>query len=122
MREQVARRDGDLTGKFSMVEYEPAAWNALTGDVLVDVGAETSNAIYIGGRPLMQNAVVIVGENPPTGTQFQAWNPKVNLSWRIIDINRVSGIEVTIRFLKFTDGPDAAGLFRDFLLSTFQAP
>ena len=117
LRDQVARKDGDMTGRFVMVEYEPAAWAALTGDAEVAVAGGTS--IFIGGRPLLQNAVLFIGQSPVTDTEFHHYNPKSNMSFRIVDTDRFQTIEVTVRFLKFTDGADPAALSRDIRLFMF---
>ena len=119
LRAQVAKKDGELTGKYTMVEYDPNSWSVFTGDATSSIGAGTNNRVYVGSRPLLQKAALFVGENAATGTEFQHYSPKVNLTWKIVDINDFSGIEVTVHFLKFNDGGDAANLARDFVLTTF---
>jgi hypothetical protein len=110
---QVATKDGDVTAEFTMVEYLPAAFEALTGDVTVGAG------VFVGGRPLLQRAVLFVGQNAATGSEFHHYNPKSNLRFVQADVNRFQGIKVTCTFLKFKDAGDVTGLLRDYKLNYY---
>ena len=114
LRGEVPRKDGEGTAKWTMVEYEPAAWAALTGDVMVDVGLGTDNAIFVGGRPIIQKALLLVGQTPVTQAEFHHWSPKVNITYMPVIVNQFQGISVTAKFLKFNDAADVADLGRDF--------
>jgi hypothetical protein len=113
LRGEIPTRDGDVTCTFTVVEYEPLVWAALSGDAIVGAG------IYVGGRPLLQSAILLVGQNAATGSEFHHWNPKSDLVYKEVDINRFQGIQVTARFLKFTEVADVTGFFRDYKLNFY---
>jgi hypothetical protein len=114
LRAEVAKKDGDATCKFQMVEYEPAAWAALTGDTTHVVGS-TGVGIWVGGRPLIQSAILLVAQNPiGSFSEFHHYSPAVDLSYKPVAVNSFQGIEVTIRFLKYLPSGDSANLNRDF--------
>jgi hypothetical protein len=55
-----------------------------------------------------------VGQNPVTSAEFHHYSPKVDLTYKPVDVNQFKGIEVTVRFLKYTPAGDSAALSRDF--------
>lgn len=112
LRAEVATKDGDATAKWTMVEYEPAAWAALTGDVTHAVG--TGVGIWVGGRPIIQSAILLIGQNPVTTAEFHHYSPKVDLTYIPTIINQFYGIEVTAKFLQYAPVGDAAVLARDY--------
>jgi len=117
LRNEVGKKEGLATAKFTMVEYEPAAWAALTGDAVIG-----GNSIFVGGRPISQFAVLLVGQNPATGTEFQHWNPKGDMQFKITDNADFTVIDVTFKFLKFNDIADVQNLGRDFRIDTYAHP
>lgn len=117
LRNEVAKKDGITTAKCTIVEYEPAVWSTITGDVVIG-----GNSIFIGGRPITQYALLLVGQNPATGTEFQHWNPKSNMAFKITDNAEFVVIDLTFKLLKFKDPADAANLSRDYRMYTFAHP
>ena len=114
LRNQVATKDGDARATFTLVEYDLDTIAALTGDVVIG-----SESIFMGGRPLLQKAVLFVGENPATNSEFHHHNPKSNIFFSIGVEERFRVLNVTVRLLKFSDGADVANLSRDLRMYKF---
>jgi hypothetical protein len=117
LRGQVATKDGDVTATGTIVEYEPSAIALITGDAILTVGA--GSALYFGGRPLIQKAFLTVGQNPVTFSEFMHWNPKININFKVVEVNRFRAMQVNARLLKFYDAADTANLARDYKLLKF---
>ena len=119
LRAEVATKDGDATATFTMVEYEPDTWAKLTGDTthtIGTVGPGQGKGIWLGGRPIIQKALLLVGQNPVTGSEFQHYSPTVNLTYKVVDVDQFKGIQVTCKFLKFVDATDTTRIARDYEL------
>lgn len=120
LRAEVARKDGNARARFTLVEYDPAIWASLTGDS-THVGANGGGVgvgvgIWTGGRPILSKALLLVGYNPVTAAEFHHYSPKVDLTYKEVEVDRFRAIEVTARFLKWTPANDGAALARDFEL------
>jgi len=119
LRAQIATKDGDATAVFTMVEYEPKAWQALTGTPLHTVGTAT-DGIYLGGTPIIAKALLLVGQNPVTGSEFHHYSPYVNIVYTITDTNGFKGIQVTATFMKWVPAGDSTNTARDYELVMFK--
>lgn len=113
LRAEVAKKDGEATAKWTMVEYEPSVWSSLTSTPTRSVSGG-GVAIYVGGKPILQAAILFLGQNPVTFAEFHHYNPKADLTYKPAVVNQFSGIEVTAKFLKFTPDDDDETLARDF--------
>jgi len=114
LRAEVAKKDGAARARFTLVEYEPTIWASFTGDSTHAVGSGVG--IWTGGRPIIQKALLLVGFNPVTESEFHHYSPKVGLKYKIVKLNQFNGIEITASFYKYNPAGDAAALARDFEL------
>ena len=119
LRAEIATKDGDARAKFTLVEYEPKIWALLTGETVHTVGTE-GEAIWIGGKPILQYALLLVGQNPVTYAEFHHYNPKVGITYQITEVDRFKGIAITCRFYKYVPAGDATLTARDFEIIYFK--